>query len=161
MNIAYKTANTADEFKEGKKLFQQYAKSLELDLSFQNFANELETMEAQYNRPKGALILAYEEQTTIGCVAIREINTDIAELKRMFVLPEYRKYKIGKKLLELSIEIAAKEFHYKKIRLDTLPSMSAAQKLYQQFDFYQIPPYRFNPVEGTVFMEKDLTGRLR
>ena len=156
MDILFKIASNSEEFENGKDLFRLYAHSLNIDLSFQDFTNELKTIDEQYNKPRGALILAYKEKVAIGCVAIRELDTDTAELKRMFILPEYRKHKIGKQLLELSIVIA-KQFNYKKIRLDTLPTMTEAQHLYRKSGFYEIAPYRFNPVIGTVFMEKKLT----
>ena len=155
MDISYKAASTSREFEDGKNLFQQYANSLDIDLSFQDFTKELKTIDKQYNKPKGALLLAYKKNIAVGCVGIRELDKDTAELKRMFVQVEYRKYKIGIKLLELAIEIA-KEFSYKTIRLDTLPTMTQAQSLYRSFGFHEIPPYRFNPVSETIFMEKKL-----
>jgi putative acetyltransferase len=155
MEFSYKIANTITEFKDGKNLFQQYANSLNIDLSFQDFSTELQTINKQYNKPKGALLLAYNKDVAVGCAGIRELGIDTAELKRMFILTEYRGKEIGKKLLGLSIEIA-KELNYNKIRLDTLPSMVHAQCLYRTFGFYEIPSYRFNPVKGTVYMEKNL-----
>jgi putative acetyltransferase len=155
-DIIFKVANTNQEFEDGRNLFQQYANSLELDLNFQDFTNELKTIGKQYNRPKGALILAYKNKVSVGCAGIRELDKDTAELKRMFVQPEYRQYKIGRKLLELAIDIARK-LNYQIIRLDTLPTMTQAQNLYRSFGFYEIPSYRFNPVSGTVYMEKKLT----
>ena len=155
-DILFKIATTDQEFEDGRNLFQQYAESLDLDLGFQDFSNELKTIDKQYNKPKGALLLAYKNSIPVGCVGIREFDKDAAELKRMHVKTEYRKYKIGMKLLELIIEIA-KELNYKSIRLDTLPTMTIAQNLYRSFGFSEIPPYRFNPFNGTVFMEKKLT----
>jgi len=105
-DILFKIATTNQEFEDGRKLFQQYAESLDLDLGFQDFFNELKTIDQQYNKPKGALLLAYKNSIPVGCVGIREFDKDAAELKRMYVKTEYRKYKIGVKLLELSIEIA-------------------------------------------------------
>ena len=154
-DILFKIANTNKEFNDGKNLFQQYANSLNLDLDFQGFSTELETIGKQYYKPKGALILAYKNNIAIGCAGIRELDKNTAELKRMFVQTDYRKYKIGRKLLELAIDIA-KELNYKTIRLDTLPTMIQAQNLYRSFGFYEIPSYRFNPIKGTVYMEKNL-----
>jgi len=156
MKISLKIAHSGKEFEDGKDLFQQYAYSLNIDLSFQDFIDELKTIDKQYNIPRGALILAYHEKIAIGCAGIREIDNETAELKRMFVRTEYRKFKIGKKLLELSID-KAKKLNYKKIRLDTLPNMIQAQNLYRSFGFYEIPSYRFNPVAGTIYMEKIIT----
>jgi ribosomal protein S18 acetylase RimI-like enzyme len=73
----------------------------------------------------------------------------------MYVLPEYRRYKIGIKLLNIALETAT-TLGYNFIRLDTLPSMTPAINLYRSVGFYDIPPYRFNPIEGAVYMEKKL-----
>lgn len=153
--IVFKIASTNQEFEDAKGLFQQYASSLDLDLDFQNFSAELNTINQQYSHPKGALLLAYKNELAVGCVGIREYEHDIAELKRLYVHPEYRSYKIGRKLLEMALDIA-KKLHYNQIRLDTLPSQSQAQNLYRSFGFQEIPSYRFNPVSGTIYMEKKL-----
>ena len=155
MSVSYKVASTRPEFEDGRNLFQQYANSLAIDLSFQDFAKELKTIDIQYNKPGGALLLAYKDNIPVGCAGIRELEMDTAELKRMFVRPEYRGYKIGQKLLELSLDLA-KVLSYSKIGLDTLPGMTSAQNLYRTFGFYEIPSYRFNPIKGTVYMEKNL-----
>ena len=123
--VLFKTATTNKEFEEGKSLFQQYASSLDLDLGFQDFSNELKLIDKQYNKPKGALLLAYKNNIAIGCAGIRELDNNTAELKRMYVQPAYRKYKIGSRLLALAIEIG-KQINYKTIRLDTLPNMTKA-----------------------------------
>ena len=155
MSIQYKIAETSDEFKHGEKLFLLYADSLNVDLSFQNFTDELKTINKQYNKPGGALLIAYNGEDAIGCAGLRMINSEVAELKRMFVLTEYNGQGIGKKMLGIIIDIAH-ELKYKKIKLDTLPGMIQAQRLYRSFGFVDIASYRFNPVEGTVFMEKEL-----
>lgn len=154
--ILYKIAESNVEFNEARALFREYAASLEIDLCFQDFDTELETMEIQYNRPKGALIIAYIQGIAAGCVAIREFDSDTAELKRMYVRPDYRGVNIGRTLLEMAVEKSA-ELGYGNIRLDTLPSMAPALKLYRAFGFYEITPYRFNPVEGAIYMEKTLS----
>lgn len=153
MKVELKTATLEIEFNAGKFLFQQYANSLSFNLCFQGFENELSKLYIQYNKPTGALLLAYEDDAAIGCVGVRYFENDVAELKRMFVLPEYRKLKIGQRLLDEAIN-AASELGYKKIRLDTLENMQAALKLYHQNDFYEIAPYRHNPIPGAIYMER-------
>ncbi len=155
-DIVFRIAITENEFDEGRNLFQQYVNSLDIDLSFQDFTNELKTIEKQYNKPKGALLIAYKNEVAVGCVAIRDIDNETAELKRMYVQADFRMYKIGMSLLQQVIEIA-RELNYNKIRLDTLPSMTRAHDLYRSFGFYNIEPYYFNPIPGTVFMEKKIT----
>lgn len=154
-DIVVKIARTGKEFEDGCGLFRRYAQTLDLDLGFQNFPEELEKIDQLYNKPGGALLIAYKDEIAIGCVAVREQIPGTAELKRLYVHEDYRNYKIGRKLLDLSIGIA-KELGYKSIRLDTLPNQTEAQRLYRSFGFYEIAAYRFNPVPGTVYMEKKL-----
>jgi putative acetyltransferase len=153
--ITYQIATTAEEFENGKMLFREYVTSLNVDLSFQNFETELDTIATQYSQPGGALLLAMDGGEYAGCSGIRKLDDEIAELKRMYVKPQYRGYQIGAALLQRSIEIA-KQLGYKKLRLDTLASMTKAQQLYSIFGFYEIAPYRFNPLPGTMYMEKEL-----
>ena len=155
INISFRIAETAQEFTEGANLFQQYAEFIGIDLSFQNFADELETIDKQYSKPVGSLIIAYDGTKAIACVALRRWDIETAELKRMFVVQEYQGHKIGLRLLEQILGIAQK-LGYKKVRLDTISTMEAALKLYRSFGFYEIPAYRFNPIEDTVYMEKIL-----
>jgi putative acetyltransferase len=153
--IIYRIANTSQEFESGKKLFEEYTLSLNVDLSFQNFSKELETIQIQYGKPEGALLLACDRNVFVGCSGIRKLDDETAELKRMYVKNEYRGYQIGASLLQRSIELA-RELGYKRIRLDTLQNMTKAQQLYSAFGFYEIPSYRFNPLPGTVYMERQL-----
>lgn len=152
--ITFKTAISSADFEEAHHLFTQYADSLSLDLSFQNFEAELKTLAIKYNKPEGALVLGYFNDIPVGCVGIRKWDGKIAELKRLYVNPQYRGYGIGSKLLEHAI-VLANQLKYQKIRLDTLETMNEAIRLYRSFGFYIIDPYRFNP-EPAVYMEKDL-----
>jgi len=154
-DIKFHIAETAADFEKGKQLFTDYAASLNIDLSFQDFSKELESISQQYNNPQGGLILVSQDEEYIGCAGIRKIDKQTAELKRMYINPDYRGLKIGARLLEKSVELA-KQLGYSKIRLDTLATMLQAQALYRSFGFYEIPAYRFNPLPGTIYMEKEL-----
>jgi putative acetyltransferase len=154
-NIIYKTAHTENEFEQARVLFKEYADALGVDLSFQDFEKELETIHIQYNKPDGGLLLVYLNENPVACAAIRRSDQGTAELKRMYVRSGYRGRQIGVELLKRSLHMA-KDLGYKKIRLDTLENMAKAQELYKSFGFYIIPPYRFNPIRGTIYMEKIL-----
>jgi putative acetyltransferase len=154
-NIVYKTAHTENEFDQAHILFKEYADSLGVDLSFQDFERELKTIHVQYNKPDGGLLLVYVNDNPVACAAVRRSDEGTAELKRMYVKNEYRGLRIGVELLKHSLSMA-KDLGYKSIRLDTLENMVKAQELYKSFGFYIIPPYRFNPIPGTVYMEKIL-----
>jgi ribosomal protein S18 acetylase RimI-like enzyme len=84
--------------------------------------------------------------------ALRKISDSICEMKRLYVHDKYRGLGIGKKLITMVIK-EARELHYSYIRLDTLPTMEKAQKLYITLGFYDIEPYVYNPIEGTRFLE--------
>lgn len=150
--IVYKTASTDLEFEEAKELFNEYAASLNVDLCFQNFSQELENVRKLYDKPTGTLLVVYKSGVPVGCVGVRRFDDATAELKRMYVRPECRGLNIGKELLDRALS-AAKELGYSKMRLDTLSSMTRAQKLYESFGFASIPAYYLNPLEDTIYME--------
>jgi ribosomal protein S18 acetylase RimI-like enzyme len=152
-DIVFKIASTSEEYDAGKRLFKQYVDALGIDLSFQHFDEELNTIAEQYNSPNGALIIAYDNKQAIACTAIRRLDENTGELKRMYVDPDYRGFGLGQKLLTLALDIA-KKLGYETIRLDTLADMHSAIKLYRSFGFEEIASYRFNPIKGAIYMEK-------
>lgn len=152
MNIKIIQATGKNQIDSAKKLFLEYAESLDFELCFQNFDNELAGLPGDYSPPEGRLYLALNENKPAGCIALRKFKDSVCEMKRLYVRPKFRGKNIGKKLVELLIE-DAREIGYKKMVLDTVPSMQTAQKLYKSFGFHEIKPYRINPVKGAVFME--------
>jgi ribosomal protein S18 acetylase RimI-like enzyme len=134
-----------------RELFTEYARSLGLDLEFQNFSNELATLPAGYD----PILLAHWNDDVAGCVALRDLGDGVCEMKRLYVRPELRGHAIGRKLAIRIIEIA-RERGFRAMRLDTLPSMTEAKRMYETLGFHDIEPYRFNPIEGTRFMELTL-----
>ena len=149
------TVNTETEYAEASSLFKEYAEWLNIDLSFQNFAEELLQLKEMYSNPNGAIFLLQQGEDFIGCVAIRKKEEGIAELKRMYIKPTTRKTGGGTLLLEKAL-VAAKRLGYKLIRLDTLSNMTPAINLYKKHGFYEIQPYYFNPQKNAVFFEKEL-----
>jgi ribosomal protein S18 acetylase RimI-like enzyme len=147
---------TIKEFIENAKtLIREYAESLEFDLDFQNFDQEMDDFPGQYDMPKGRLYLAMDENQPVGCVALRDLGDGICEMKRLYVRPNSRGKNIGKLLAKTVID-AAMELGYDRMRLDTIPSMRQANVLYKNLGFKEIAPYRFNPIEGATFFELNL-----
>lgn len=154
-NIEFKQIKvqyTGDAIEEIKQLFIEYSQSLGVNLDFQNFETELNTLPGKYIPPSGALILALVDGKAAGCVALRKMDDDICEMKRLYVRNDYRGLGIGNKLISMIIEEAGK-LNYSYMRLDTLPTMKRAQELYKSYGFYDIEPYVYNPVTGTRFLE--------
>jgi putative acetyltransferase len=148
--------NTSENIQTIRSLFWEYAQSLDADLCFQDFDREVSSLPGCYSSPTGALLLATYAEQPAGCVALRPMEKGICEMKRLYVRPEYRRYGIGQCLISAIIK-EAEAIGYEKMRLDTLPIMKEAQALYKKNGFKRIDAYRPNPVEGTVYMELDLT----
>ena len=153
--VEFKHITGQDMIEEIKRLFLEYARSLKIDLAFQNFDAELNTLPGKYGPPDGALILALVDGKGAGCIALRKISEGICEMKRLYVRDDYRGLGIGKKLITMIIEETGK-LGYSFMRLDTLPTMEKAQDLYMSFGFYDIEPYVYNPIKGTRFLELKL-----
>jgi carbonic anhydrase len=150
--INYLRAYTDEEYKNAALLFKEYAAWLNIDLSFQHFDDELIDIRTMYGLPDGGIILCKYGNEFIACVGIRKIDSQTAELKRMFIKQVWQKQGIGKALLEKAVELA-KTLNYTGIRLDTLSYMTAAIKLYKKHGFYEITAYYHNPNKTAVYFE--------
>ncbi len=140
---------------EIRTLFEEYAESLDFDLCFQNFAEELAELPGPYRKPRGRLYLALYGGNPAGCIALRSLELGICEMKRLYVRSAFRRKGIGRALSELLID-EAKAAGYLRMRLDSIESMSAAIALYRSLGFQEIPAYRHNPIPGAVFLELEL-----
>jgi ribosomal protein S18 acetylase RimI-like enzyme len=138
-----------------RALFEEYQRSLGFSLCFQNFDAELAGLPGAYAPPEGRLLLAFSGDRPAGCIALRTIGQGICEMKRLWVRPAFRGTGLGRRLAGAVIA-EARVIGYHSIRLDTLPSMKAAQALYESLGFEDIPPYNDHPIEGTRFMEAAL-----
>lgn len=153
--MTIREARGAHDLAVAATLFQEYADALGVDLSFQGFAEEVSGLPGAYAPPAGRILLAFEAGHAAGCVALRPLAADVCEMKRLYVRPGYRASGLGRRLAE-AIMASGRELGYERMRLDTLPSMGAAQALYRSVGFRQIDPYTVNPVPGTRFLEASL-----
>ena len=145
------TIAPADDLDVVRELITEYANSLGVDLSFQDLDHELATLDTFYE----LILVARDDANAAGCVALRRIDDTICEKKRLYVRPQSRGHDLGRRLAQRIID-EARQRGYQRMRLDTLPTMTAAIPLYQSLGFVEIAAYRFNPVEGTRFMELSL-----
>jgi putative acetyltransferase len=148
-------AITAEQVRVARRLFEAYAASLDFDLCFQDFETELRELPGCYAPPAGRLLLAEREGLVVGCVALRPLDAGVCEMKRLYLEPTERGSGLGRRLAAAIID-EARSIGYRRMRLDTVPSMAAAIDLYRRLGFREIPAYRANPVPGTLYLELEL-----
>ena len=149
-------ATSASDLESVRALFREYADSLGVNLDYQGFEEEVRDLPGKYAPPSGTLVLAFNDDELVGCVGVRPIDDEIAEMKRLYVRPSGRGLGLGRTLAEAAIRFATVT-GYSRMRLDTLPQMDRAQELYRSLGFMPIDAYRYSAVPGTVFLELVLT----
>jgi len=153
--VVIRDARIPDEVPLARALFEEYAAALDVDLCFQNFAQELAGLPGDYAAPRGCLLLAIEGELTVGCVALRPLGNDArpaaAEIKRLFVRSRVRGGGVGRALAETVIA-RARAIGYRELKLDTLATMAEARALYRSLGFRECPPYYDNPLPGVAYM---------
>ncbi|PYH76075.1 acyl-CoA N-acyltransferase [Aspergillus uvarum CBS 121591] len=177
-------AHTPEHLSAIRSLFRAYVEWLNIDLTFQDFETELNSLPGKYGAAYGGdLLLAYgstteEHNIPLGCVALRPLtlrsqfldpshggdddhNTPeikYCEMKRLYVSPEARRMGLGKALVEAVVQ-RARELGYQAMRLDTLRTMEGPLRLYRAAGFVDVGPYYETPlVEETVFLGLKLKG---
>jgi ribosomal protein S18 acetylase RimI-like enzyme len=138
-------------------LLREYEASIAISLCFQNFDAEVAGLPGDYAPPKGQMLLARDpvDATLVGCVAVRPVPAapDMCEMKRLYVRPAARGTGLGRHLAALAL-MEARQLGYRRICLDTLPSMLGAQALYLSLGFRQVGTSDSEP--RVLLFERDL-----
>jgi GNAT superfamily N-acetyltransferase len=148
-------ADSPDEIAAVRALFLDYARSLGVSLGFQDFDHELATLPGRYAPPRGRLLIARQGGDIVGCVALRPLDAECCEMKRLYLRPTCRGQGGGRQLAE-SIIAAARAIGYRRMVLDTLAQMPAARALYASLGFHEIAAYYDNPLPGVLYAALDL-----
>ena len=157
-NLSIRPARSPEDLRDARCLFSAYATWLNVDLEFQDFNDELERLPGKYAPPQGEILLARDSnETIVGCVALRPFGSDgrTCEIKRLYVIPEARKLRLGRKLV-VEIIKAAVAYGYTEMRLDTLGYMHDAIALYMKFGFTPVDAYYDTPLADTIFLARTL-----
>lgn len=154
-HITLRQPNSANLWNTSRRLVEEYAASLQIDLGFQRFDHERHHLADEYSLPDGAFFLAEEGGAFVGCGGLRRFSQSACEIKRLYVVPTHQHRGIGR-MIAYALINQARNLGYKHILLDTLPSMTAAQALYRSLGFEAVTEYRFNPVPGTIFLKLEL-----
>lgn len=151
--VTVSAASGAADLAAARRLFQAYAQSLDFSLCFQDFDAELAAMPGKYApEQRGALLLGRIGGQPVGVVGLRDLGDGVAEMKRLYIEPEGRGHNLGRRLTD-ALLAEARRLGYRAIRLDTFPSMVAANRIYDSLGFRDIPPYYDNPLPGARYRE--------
>lgn len=88
----------------------------------------------------GAFLIAFRAGQPVGCGAVRRIETDTGEVKRMYVVPQQRGHGAGRAILN-AIEAEARALGLSRLVLETGVRQIEAQSLYQRAGFSRIDPF--------------------
>lgn len=153
--ISIEEAESPEAVADLRALLLEYEADIGVDLCFQGFQEELASLPGSYARPNGRLFVARSGKEAIGCIALRRLQHGDAEMKRLYVRPAARALGVGQ-LLVNGLIAAAREIGYKRVLLDTLPTMARAQALYRSLGFVEIEAYCYNPVPGAQYFALEL-----
>jgi putative acetyltransferase len=143
----------APDVEEIRSLLVEYGQSLNFNLCFQSFDEELRSLPGPYGPPRGRLVLARIDGFAVGCIAMKPLDAKICEMKRLYVRPQFRGRHLGKALASRLID-DARATGYRSMRLDTIRgAMDPAIALYRAIGFREIPPYYPNPIPDALYFE--------
>jgi ribosomal protein S18 acetylase RimI-like enzyme len=113
---------------------------------------QIAELPGDYGTPRGEVILAFAQEALVACGALRGLEPRIGEIKRIYVRTDHRGPGFGPRLTGALLD-RARDLGYERVRLDTLPTMTAAIRFYQEMGFDPVPPYWPHPVPGALFFE--------
>ena len=145
-------AACARDMKTVAELFREYREAVAAEQCFDAFDAEVHNLPGEYAPPGGRLWLATWDDDAVGCVALRPHDVAVAEMKRLYVRPAVQGRGVGQRLVEHLLQ-AAPAAGYKRVRLDTLPTMVAAQHLYRRLGFSPVERYNNCPGPDTSYFE--------
>ena len=139
-----------------RELFREYSTELNIDLCFQGFEEELSQLPGKYAPPIGVLVIVLDGEMPIACGAVRPLEQDVCELKRIYVRPSHRGIGLGRKVT-LDLIQRSEDMGYTTVKLDTLKRLTPALNLYGSLGFQEITPYNFNPEQDVAYFERSIT----
>ncbi len=161
MDASFRLESAYDDLEVIRTLFKEYVtvelqENLGVDISFQDFEEELEHLVKKYPQDSSGLFLITYKGNVAGCIAYYPLSPTAIEIKRLYIRPEYRGYGLSKKAIG-GLLTHAKRRGYTQAYCDTLKRLKAANKLYRKMGFERCNPYYHNPIEDVIFYKKDLT----
>jgi putative acetyltransferase len=128
-------------------LLREYLRSDAVTRRADGYAGELADLPGAYSAPAGCLLLAELGGLPAGCVALRPLDGERCEMKRLYVRAAFRGAGLAGILVEHVIERARAQ-GYREMYLDTMPKMRAARLMYDMLGFKACAPYLAEPTPG-------------
>jgi GNAT superfamily N-acetyltransferase len=153
--LAVRITESSGDLAEVRELWIEYWRSIDLPNDFQGFGEELKGLPGKYGSDGGALLIAWIGDILAGTIALRRLNDQSGEVKRLYLRPAFRGRGLGRYLLEHVIE-RARGIGYEALYADTLPSMTDALSLYTRMGFERVEAYASDPTPGAIFMKLQL-----
>jgi GNAT superfamily N-acetyltransferase len=141
-----------DQMDEVRALFREYRASVDAEICFSTYEQELAALPAGYD----FILIASSGQSPVAVVAVRRVSAREAEMKRLFVRASHQGQGLGRRMVQACLE-EGRACGYEKMLLDTLPGMANAIELYRAMGFVPIPRYNDNPDPQALFFEKQLS----
>jgi len=127
-------------FREASTLEESIAK-----YTAQGKLSEMDDVQTNYFKNGGTFLVTMDDERIVGTGAIRFLEEGVCELKRMWLLQEYRGQGYGYRMM-LKLKSIARDRGYKVMRLETDPIVQAkAVEFYKRQGFYEIPRYGDDP----------------
>jgi len=148
-------AESADDLEHVRGLFREYWDSFGFTPCFQGFGEEVTRLPGNYAPPGGRLALLLVGADAAGCAALRRIDPERCEAKRLYVRPQFRGRGLGLALLEWVIA-EARAAGYHELVGDTMPVMEQALKMYDRMGFERTAPYSPDATPGAIYLRLKL-----
>lgn len=100
------------------------------------------------------ILIVYDNDKAIASVALKPVDTNTAEVARVYTDEEYRGKGLAKILIKEIVEFAKKQ-GYKKIVLDTWKDSSSARNLYKKLGFIEIPMFDIDTLKNSFSIDDE------
>ena len=132
--LIYRVAHTAFSIPRPLQEFIAEAES-------RNAFMDIDNIQMHYFDRRGVFLVTEADAQIVGTGAIRQLEENVCELKRLFLLFEYQGQGLGYRMV-MELLRTAREMQYGKMRLETAPvHLKRATALYRHLGFYEIPRY--------------------
>jgi GNAT superfamily N-acetyltransferase len=137
-----------------RALFREYAAWLQVDYCLKDFEAELAGLPGDHAAPAGGLWIARVDGAPAGCVALRPLDAGSCELRRLWLREAFRGLGLGRRLTEAALT-GARAAGHRRVELETVDHMTAAQALYADLGFHEVP--KGDAPDNVRKLEYDLT----